>query len=57
MNSRSLARQMQVALITAGLGFAVPQAPLAHPHVFVDGGVDFVFDATGKLSALNVTWQ
>jgi len=27
-----------------------------HPHVFVDGGVDFVFDDKNRLSALNVTW-
>ena len=28
----------------------------AHPHVFVDGGVDFVFNENGLLSALEVTW-
>lgn len=28
----------------------------AHPHVFVDGGVDFVFDEKGVLEALRVTW-
>jgi len=29
---------------------------VAHPHVFVDGGVDFVFDDGGTLTALQVTW-
>lgn len=28
----------------------------AHPHVFVDGGVDFVFADDTVLEALNVTW-
>lgn len=28
----------------------------AHPHVFVDGGVDFVFGPGRSLEALNVTW-
>jgi len=28
----------------------------AHPHVFVDGGVDFVFSEETMLSALKVTW-
>ena len=29
----------------------------AHPHVFVDGGVDFLFDDQGALTALAVTWK
>ena len=29
----------------------------AHPHVFIDGGVDFVFDDAGMLTALSVTWR
>ena len=33
---------------------AVPSQ--AHPHVFVDGGVDFVISAQKDLSALRVTW-
>ncbi|MCH2164391.1 MAG: DUF1007 family protein [Marinovum sp.] len=28
----------------------------AHPHVFVDGGVDLEFDREGQLAALRVTW-
>jgi len=28
----------------------------AHPHVFVDGGVDFRFDNQRRLAALRVTW-
>lgn len=29
----------------------------AHPHVFVDGGVNFVIDDQGSLTALEVTWR
>ena len=29
---------------------------LSHPHVFVDGGVDFVFEEEYLLSALLITW-
>lgn len=28
----------------------------AHPHVFIDAGVDFLFDAEGRLTELRVTW-
>jgi ABC-type uncharacterized transport system substrate-binding protein len=34
--------------------FASPLA--AHPHVFVDGGVNFVVNDKGQLEALQVTW-
>ena len=42
----------------ASLLFLLPFAKpgLAHPHVFVDGGVDFAFDGAGRLAALHVTW-
>lgn len=36
----------------ACLGFSAH----AHPHVFIDGGVDFRFDDSAKLSSLEVTW-
>lgn len=28
----------------------------AHPHVFIDGGVDFVLDDQARVTALRVTW-
>lgn len=28
----------------------------AHPHVFIDGGVDFRFDDAARLTSLQVTW-
>ena len=33
-----------------------PLPAQSHPHVFVDGGVDFVFDEKNLLSALLITW-
>lgn len=39
------------------LACAVPIVPAsAHPHIFVDGGIDFVFSGGSVLEALNVTW-
>lgn len=36
---------------------SLPTAPaLSHPHVFVDGGVDFVLRDGNALEALEVTW-
>lgn len=29
----------------------------AHPHVFIDGGVDFVFQEDGQLGSIIVTWR
>lgn len=40
--------------LAAALGLSGPAA--AHPHVFIDSGVDFLFDAEGRLSHLRVTW-
>ena len=40
--------------VAAALALA-PEAA-AHPHVFIDGGVDFLFDAEGRVASLRVTW-
>ncbi len=34
----------------------LPQAASGHPHVFIDGGVDFLFDDQGRLENLRITW-
>jgi ABC-type uncharacterized transport system substrate-binding protein len=44
-----------IALTVVGLA-GLGQAALAHPHVFVDGGVDFVMADDSTLAALSVTW-
>ena len=52
---RRLGRAAGCALLCAGL--AAPAPAPAHPHVFVDGGVDFVFGNDQTLEALSVTWR
>jgi polyphosphate kinase len=42
--------------ILAVLLVQAPAAGQAHPHIFIDGGVDFRFDAEGRLAGLQVTW-
>jgi len=45
------------SLTAAALVVAALAAPArAHPHVFIDGGVDFLFDEAGQLRAVRVTW-
>lgn len=41
-------------LLVAGLVSA--PAARAHPHVFIDAGVDFLFDEAGRLDRLRVAW-
>lgn len=43
-------------LLVAALPLAPVPPAAAHPHVFVDGGVDFVFGEGTRLEALRVTW-
>lgn len=45
-------------LILSGFLLAVVAAGQAHahPHVFIDGGADLIFDEEGRLSALRITW-
>jgi len=44
-----------LALIAALLTLT-PSAASAHPHAFIDGGVDFLFDREGRIQSLRVTW-
>jgi ABC-type uncharacterized transport system substrate-binding protein len=40
------------------LAFLVGATPVtAHPHIFVDTGLDLYFDADGTLSEIKVTWR
>ncbi len=41
-------------LLAAALSLATACA--SHPHVFVDGGIDFRFGTDGQLIAIEVTW-
>lgn len=42
------------AVVLAALMAPAPLA--AHPHVFIDGGVDYLFDAEGRLDSLRIVW-
>lgn len=45
----------QVFNTIAALAFSATSA-LAHPHVFIDSGVTFLFDDKGQLAAVRVMW-
>ena len=53
MHPRTLLR---TAALVIGLGTAAGGPAAAHPHVFIDGGLDFVFDDDGRLASLRITW-
>lgn len=36
---------------------ALPMAASAHPHIFVDAGLEVIFDEAGKLTHVAVTWE
>ncbi len=33
------------------------QAAKAHPHIFIDSGVEVIFDAQGQVTALRISWS
>lgn len=37
-----------------GLGFATPA--MAHPHVFIDAGIEVIFDGQGAATGLRISW-
>lgn len=47
---------MRAAVLAAGLAAAAAGAAAAHPHVFVDAGVELQFDAAGLLQAVRIVW-
>ncbi|WP_170604647.1 DUF1007 family protein [Ruegeria arenilitoris] len=38
------------------LTFCLPVPAMAHPHVFIDTGLEFIVDETGALTHVRVTW-
>lgn len=45
------------ACLPLALALALTAAPArAHPHIFIDAGVEFLFDADGRLAALRIAW-
>ena len=50
------ARTGIAATLAAALTFA-PTTVTAHPHVFIDTGLEIIFDAEGRLTHVRVTWK
>jgi polyphosphate kinase len=43
-------------MICALGGFCGPQAVVAHPHIFVEAGLEIIFDADNRPEALRISW-
>lgn len=49
--------QRRIGLALA-LGLALGAAPArAHPHIFIDSGIETIFDAQGQVTALRISWS
>lgn len=46
---------MRFGLALVAMAFATPLE--AHPHVFVDAGIEVIFDAEGRATDLRITWS
>ena len=53
--ARSL-RRLPGALVLAALAALPPVPATAHPHIFIDTGLEIVFDEAGRLAAVQVVW-
>lgn len=42
-----------IAVLALG---AMPLGAKAHPHIFIESGVDAIFDAQGQVTALRISW-
>jgi len=50
--------RMAIGLLSAGIvALGTGTAALAHPHVWIEARTDAVFDAGGRLEAVNVEWR
>lgn len=47
-------RAVRHLLSVLWIGAAAPA--LAHPHIFIDAGLEFLFDAEGRVAAVRVAW-
>lgn len=50
-------RRLDTRLAALAIAASLAQPAGAHPHVFVDGGIDFTFGPGGRLEAIRVTWR
>lgn len=54
--SRRLIRSMLGAVVGLAMTTAAPSPSHAHPHVFVDAGVEFVLDDRERVQGVRITW-
>lgn len=47
---------LRLPSLLAALLALTPAGVAAHPHIFIEGGVDFLFDDSGRIDRLRVTW-
>jgi ABC-type uncharacterized transport system substrate-binding protein len=47
---------LKTLISACALCLLAPLPVVAHPHIFIDAGVALVFDGSGKLAAIRVTW-
>ena len=46
----------QALPLALGLGLLAASPALAHPHIFVDAGIEVIFNAAGQAEAVRLTW-
>lgn len=47
----------QLAVVTAGIIGVLAGPAGAHPHIFIDTGLELIFDDQGRASAVRVSWS
>jgi ABC-type uncharacterized transport system substrate-binding protein len=48
---------MRYGIIGAILAMGLAGQAAAHPHVFIDAGIEVIFDAEGRAEALRIEWR
>lgn len=48
---------MRQLIITVALALATGGPALAHPHIFVDAGIEVVFDVQGRALGVRLSWR
>lgn len=54
--NRRLIRSMLCAVVGLAMSTAATSPSRAHPHVFVDVGVEFVLDGQAKVQSVRISW-
>jgi ABC-type uncharacterized transport system substrate-binding protein len=49
-------RMIRHSALTAGLWIGLASGALAHPHIFIDTGVEVIFDDQARVTGLRITW-